>query len=219
MRGRSSRRERGGLAAAACFAAVVGACGKKAAEPSKPEADPAEVGKLAAKMARDIPTPAALRECTEAELRGGVTVTYRTLLALAGTRIAETAELASWINTPALESPEIHTLADDKAEDKARRQAAAQALAAPFWVVYKVDHVNAPLALGVKELKIGTVGTRVIRYEPTGAPACVLVFFFQNDKAVSDDAIARTDKATVDPEIARALREDLADRFAKLAPR
>jgi len=170
-------------------------------------------------MAREVPTVAAVRDCTEADLAGGATMTFRTLMVLGDHKLSDQPEEAAWINPPELDAPAVRTLVDPAAKPKAARQAAAELLAAPFWVAYKVDMVNAPLALGVKELKQGTVGTRVIRYEKTGIPSCALVFFFQNDKAVSDDAIAKTDKAVVDPEVAKMLREDLIAQYIKLAPR
>ena len=75
------------------------------------------------------------------------------------------------------------------------------------------------MALGVKELKIGTIHTRVIRYEKNGTPGCVLVFNFQNDRAVSDKAIEMSDKAEIDPAVAKVLRDDLVAQYIKLAPR
>lgn len=215
MSGRSSRHER---LACAVVALAIAACGKAA--PKKPEADPAEVTALAARMAREVPTPAAVRECTPDDLTGGAPMTFRTLMQLGGQPLAsDKPEEAEWINPPALDANAARTLLDPAATKTAQRQAAAALLAAPFWVVYKVDLVNAPMALGVRELKIGTVGTRVIRYEKTGLPSCVLVFFFQNDKAVSDLAIEKSDKPQMDPEIARALREDLTAQWIEQAPR
>ena len=46
-----------------------------------------------------------------------------------------------------------------------------------------------------------------------------MLFYFQNDQKISDDAIAVTDKATVDPAVAKILREDLAHQYITLAPR
>ena len=55
---------------------ALAACGKGNTEPAKPEADPAEVTKLAAVMARNVPTPAAVKDCGPDDLRGGVTLVY-----------------------------------------------------------------------------------------------------------------------------------------------
>ena len=209
MSGRSSRRDvvQGALVVLAC-------CGKSA-----PEADPAKVKQLAAKMTREVPTPAATRECTPADLAGGATLTFRTLTLLAGGALApDKPEEAEWINPPELDAPAARILAAPRSE-RAAREAAAQLLAAPFYVVYKVDLVNAPMALGVKELKVGNVGTRVIRYEKTGKPTCVQVFIFENDHAVNDAAVAKSDQATMDPAISKLLRDDLAVQYIKLAPR
>ncbi len=211
MSGHSSRREW------LLLACTLAACGKSA--PAKPEADPAEVGKLAAMMLRDVPTPAAVRDCTESDLDGGMPMTFRTLALLGATTLDDRPEVADWINPVELEAAPVRTLVDSK-DEKKKRQAAAELLAAPFWVAYKVDHVNAPMALGIRDPKIGTIATRVIRYEKTGHPACVLLFYFQNDQKVSDDAIAVSDKgAMIDPGVAKVLRDDLTQQYIKLAPR
>lgn len=212
MSGRSSARDLVGIA---CAVALAG-CGKHAAK--KPEADPAAVSKLAAKMANNTPTPAAVRECTPKDLDGGLPMTFRSLLLLGKQKLPTRPEEKDWINPTELDAPAVRTLLDGK-DEKARRQAAAELLAAPSFTVYKVDYVNAPMALGVKELKIGTIGTRVIRYEKTGVPSCVQVFFFQNTQKTSDDAIAVSDKAQIDPAVAKILRDDLHAQYVKLAPR
>jgi hypothetical protein len=217
MSARSSRRS---VACAALLLLLAAACGKSgSSEPAKPEADPAAVKQLAAQMARNVPTPAAARDCTPDDLRGGASMTFRTLMQLGEQKLSEQPEESAWINPPELDAPAARTLASGTAATKASRQAAAELLAAPFWVAYKVDLVNAPMALGVKELKIGTIHTRVIRYEKNGVPGCVSVFNFQNDRAVSDKAIEMSDKPTIDPAIAKVLREDLVAQYIKLAPR
>lgn len=201
---------------------LAAACGKSGSrEPTKPEADPAQVKALAAQMAKNVPTPAAARECTVDDLRGGATMTFRTLMQLGEQKLSESPEESAWINPVELDVPAARALAEPPkdAKPKAARHAAAELLAAPFWVAYKVDLVNAPMALGVKELKIGTIHTRVIRYEKTGVPGCVLIFNFQNDRAVSDKAIEMSDKPNIDPAVAKVLREDLVAQYLKLAPR
>ncbi len=214
MSGRSSARDVVG-AGVACAVALAG-CGKHG--PTKPEADPAKVSKLAAVMANNTPTPAAVRECTPKDLGGGLPMTFRSLLLLGHQKLPTRPEESDWINPTELDAPSVRTLIDSK-DEKLRRQAAAELLAAPFFITYKVDYVNAPMALQVKELKIGTIGTRVIRYEKNGIPGCVQVFFFQNDQKVSDDAIAVSDKAQIDPAVAKILRDDLHAQYIKLAPR
>ena len=221
MSGRSSRREVTrpwfALAVAVAVTVAVTACGKRG--PAKPEADPAEVQKLAAKMLREVPTPASVRDCSDADLAGGATMTFRTLTELGGQQPGARPEEATWINPEELDVPAARTLVDTKVDKTKRRQAAAELLAAPFWIAYKVDYVNAPMALGVKELKIGTISTRVIRYEKTGLPSCVMIFHFQNDQKISDDAITLSDKAEIDPAVSKILRDDLRLRFIQLAPR
>jgi hypothetical protein len=123
-------------------------------------------------------------------------------------------EYAEWVNPAELDSPAARTLTDPKASTKAKRQAAAELLAAPFYLVYHVDLVNAPMALEVKELKRGTVGARAIRFDKAGNAVCARVFYWRNDKAKSDKAIEKSNKALIDPAVAQELREDL--RFEML---
>jgi len=185
-----------------------------------PEADPATVKQLAAQMARNVPTPAAVRDCTSADLRGATPLTFRSLMQLAGQPLSsDKPEESEWVNPVELDAPSVRLLLDPKVPARDARHAAAELLAAPAWVAYKVDLVNAPMALGVKELKIGTIHTRVVRYEKTGTPSCVLVFNFQNDPAVSAQAIETSDQAVIDPQVAKLLREDLVAQYLKLAPR
>lgn len=191
---------------------LLAACGHSA--PKQPEADPAAVKALAKKMADSVPAPAAARLCTKADYKDIPTVTFRTVLVLSGEPIHADPEHAEWINPPGLESDAFHTVATGD------RHAAAQLLAAPGWLVYKVDMVNAPIALGVKELKIGTIGARAIRYNTkTGIPDCVEVFYFQNDQAKSDAAIQKCDRAIVPPEVAKDMRDDLTAQYLTHAPR
>jgi hypothetical protein len=46
-----------------------------------------------------------------------------------------------------------------------------------------------------------------------------MVFFVQNDEAVSNAAIEKSDKPSIDPAIAKILRDDLVDQYIKTAPR
>src|SRR5688572_19329470 len=121
MSARSSRRE---LLIVAC---TLAACGKSS--PKKPEADPAEVSKLAAKMAREVPTPAATRDCTPADLQGGAPMTWRTLVQLSGEKVASRPEDQEWINPADLDAPAARVLLENKDKTRAR-QAAAELLAA-----------------------------------------------------------------------------------------
>jgi len=194
---------------------LVVACGKKADAPKKPTADPAKVHALAAEMIKNVPAMGAVPQCEDSQLGGGATMTYRTVEQLGGEKISPDPEHAAWINPPQLDSPAARKLADG-ADD---HEAAAELLAAPFYVVYRVEMVNAPIALAVKELKIGTVGTRIIRYDKAGRAVCARAWYFQNDQAKSDWAIEHSTHTLIDPEIAEAMRQDLAQQFVKLAPR
>ena len=79
---------------------------------------------------------------------------------------------------------------------------------------------EATSAAKTKDLKIGTVGGRLFRYDKQGTPQCVVLFTFQNDKAKSDDAIARARNAPfIDPSIAQEMRDDLHAQYLAHAPR
>jgi hypothetical protein len=122
------------------------------------------------------------------------------------------------VNPHELDSPAARTLIDDKATDKQKRQAAAELLSAPFFLVYHVDLVNAPMALEVKELKRGTVGARAVRFDKTGTAQCVRVFYFQNDKELNEEMIKKSNQALIDPAVAKALRDDLRVQMLKRIP-
>src|SRR5258705_3698751 len=121
---RSSRRE---LAVAVALVITSGACGKKG--PKKPEADPAQVAKLAAIMLRNVPTPAAVPDCTDPDFVGAVPITWRSLTVLGGEKVPSRPEDEAWINPPELDAPSIRALLDSK-DKTAARQAAAEVLAA-----------------------------------------------------------------------------------------
>lgn len=204
MSARSSAPERRALAVG--VAAALG-CGAGA-----PERDPAEVEQRARVMLASTPAPAAVPDCTAAALRAP-SLTQRTLLELARETIPDAPERAAWINPPALDAPAARTLLDAGASVEARRRAAAELLAAPALVVFRVDMVNVPLALGVKELKRGAVGVRAIGYDRAGQATCAKVFTVRNDKATSEAAMDRSDRATVDPAVMQLLRDDLAQQL------
>ncbi|MEO6773979.1 MAG: hypothetical protein ABI467_13340 [Kofleriaceae bacterium] len=191
------------------------ACGHKA---HAPEADPAKVTALAAKMIDDSPVPAAVRECKPEELAAPVEVTFRTLRELAGQKPGTETEQAEWINPHDLDTPAARAFVET-VDATNKREVAARLLAAPAWLVYRVDLVNAPMAIGVKELKTGTIGMRLIRYDRAAHPVCVTVFNFQNTRAKTDWAISITNKAYVDAAVAKELRDDLTAQYLKLVPR
>lgn len=195
--------------------AVLAACGHKA---HKPEADPAKVAALAAKMIDNSPVPAAVPECKPEELVAPIEVTFRTLHELAGQPPGKGNEVAEWINPHDLDTPAARTFVDT-ADSTQKREAAAELLAQPAWLVYRVDLVNAPMAIGVKELKTGTIGMRLIRYDRNARPMCVTVFNFQNTPEKTEWAIKITNKAYVDAAVAKELRDDLAAQMIKLLPR
>jgi hypothetical protein len=213
MSGRSSARE---VALAALIAAACGHGGGDVAAPPA-EADPAKVTAWAAAMLANAPSPGGAPDCVAANLVGAIGMTQNSLLRLANKPIAADPEHADWINPPALDSAPVRGLLAAPAGSVQARQAAAAILGAAGALVYRVDNVDAPLAIGVKELKIGTIGARLIRYDRRGTPVCVLVFFVQNDRATSQQAIAASDRAIVDPKVAEGLRADLAARYLAAA--
>ena len=207
---------RSSLRSGALLAAALAAC---KATPKPPEADPAAIKALAQSMTKNVPAPQAARPCQPADYANIPTLTFITLLHLAKQPVKDDPQHADWINPAGLESQAFHDVTSTTADETTRRRAAAQLLAAPGWLVYKVDMVNAPMAIGVKELKIGTIGARAIRFDKRGLPVCVEVFYFQNDQQKSDYAISKSDRAVIDPELAKMLREDLAQQYLTHAPK
>ena len=198
-------------------AALLGALAACKPQPKPPEADPAGVKTLAATMAKNMPAPQAARMCTPQDYANIPSLTFITLLHLADLPIKNDPQHADWINPPGLDSQAFRDVA--AGDELTRRRAAATLLSAPGWLVYKIDMVNAPMAIGVKELKIGTIGGRAIRYDHRGLPVCVEVFYFQNDQQKSDYAISKSDRAIIDPAIAKMLRDDLAQQYLTHAPK
>jgi hypothetical protein len=178
------------------------------------EADPAQVKALAERLIANAPAPAAVRDCAARDFRAAATLTQRTLLGLAGRPLGKDHELDEFANPPELDAPTARVLVDPAADETDRRRAAAVLLDADAYVVYRVDTVNAPLAIGVKDPKIGTIGARAIRYARDGRPECMLVFFVQNDKQRAAWAIQHAgDRPFVEPAVARAMRDDLTAQY------
>ena len=170
-------------------------------------------------MVENVPAPVAVPTCKPEELIGAP-MTRRTLLLIDHRELEKIAELSDWMNPTELDAPAARVLSDPTADETAKRRATAELLAAPAYLIYRLDMVAAPMALGVKDLKIGTIGGRLIRYDKSGNPSCVVLFTFQNDKEKSDSAIARSrNAAVVDPAIAKEMRDDLHEQFLIHAPR
>jgi len=191
---------------------VCSAC--STSKPKPPEADPAQVTALASKMLKEVPLPAGVRSCELKEMLGGATLTRRTLNQLAHHPMPAQPEVAEYVNPTDLDSPAARTLIDSS-DPSAQRRAAAELLAAPSYLVYHVDLVDSPLPLGVKDFKRPTVGARAIRYDRTGTPLCVLVFFWGNSKAKHEWAIKVSDKPTLDPAVVKAMQDDLTAEMLK----
>jgi hypothetical protein len=213
----SSARER--IAALLGVALVAGACGKP--QSKKPEADPQQVTNLANTMLKNVPTPLAVPECKFADLVGGATLTRRTLIRLAQqpmpqmtTAKIERPEVADFVNPPELDSPAALTLVESS-DATLKRQAAAELLSAPFYLVYHVDLVDTPIALGIKDFKNGTVGARALRYDKAGSAACVYVFFWSNDPRKQEWAVKQSDKPLIDPAVKQEMQDDLRAQMLK----
>lgn len=199
---------------ALAVAAVVAGCGGK----HVPEADPQPLIELARAMIHATPAPAAVRDCVQADLVGA-TMTHVTLARIARQKLADLPLNADWINPPELDAPAARVLADARADEVAARRAAAELAAAAAYVVYRVDIVDAPIAIGVKDPKIGTVVARAIRYERDGRPTCVMRFAFQNTKAKNEWALAHSDRPTIDAAVSKAMRDDLTAQYLEHVPR
>jgi hypothetical protein len=197
------------LALAALLLGCAASCGSKV-----PETDPATITALAKTMLGNVPTPGA-PNCSGEQVLGGVSMTMVTLLQLGQEKVRDIPERQPWSNPPELDAPAARVLLDEQASKTAKRRAAAELTAAPFYLVYLIDHIDVPMALGIKELKRGGASGRALRYDKQGRLECVRVFLWSNDKAVSDEAIARSNKALIDPAVAKRLRDDLTAQLLR----
>jgi hypothetical protein len=190
----------------AAVVVAVAACSKAA---KLPEEDPAKVTALAKAMIDNVPTPGAWKACKFEELIGGATLTRRTMLELAKQPIdPKSNELQEYVNPPELDSPAARVLIDNTDQTELR-QAAAELLAAPFYLVYHIDLVDVPIPIGVKDFKRGYVGARALRYDKTGRLACAMTFVWTNSPAKQKWAVEISDKPLIDPAVAKEMQQDL----------
>jgi hypothetical protein len=188
-----------------------------------PEADPAKIKTLAENILRNVPVPGAARDCTPADLPNNATMTMRTTYMLAEAEMPKLDRLAEWINPRELDSPAALVLIDEGFSEKQRRQAAAELLAAPSYLIYSVDHIAAPLALGLRETKRGSVGARALRYDKRGELMCILVFDWLNDDNVAREGFAKIGEGggcppgvpCVPADVIKKQRDDLVDHYLK----
>lgn len=176
-----------------------------------PEADPAQVKARAHAMIQNTPAPAAARPCTIEQLKAPG-ITARSLILIAENTLPDTPERADWSNPWELEDPAVRMYLD-ATDDTVKRQAAAKVLALPSFIVWRPENIDVPLAIGVKELKRGVVGMRAIGYDNAANVTCITVFSYKNDKDVSEWAQVQSDKAVIDPAVAKALQHDLKQRL------
>jgi len=181
----------------------------------KPEADPARLTTIMKAMDKNTPAPGGAPVCTPDQMIGGATMTQVTLLKIAEEPANIGPSRDDWINPAELDSPAARELIDPSTDETTRRQAAYELLSAPFYLVYRIDIVDAPMAIGVKDLKRGTVGARVFRFDRKGDIVCVKVLAFQNTLAKSDWAILKSNLAVMDPKVSAVLREDLRSELLR----
>lgn len=206
MSERSSRRD-----ALAPLAAIVLATG--CAKAGRPEANPETAKQLAATMVKQVPMPAGVPDCKLEETIGGATLTFRTLLQIAGEPIPNDAEHADWINPTSFDHPAARALAEPTTDATLRRQAAAELVGAPFYFVYKVDNMSAPIAGGRRETSRGSVGMRAIKYDRAGRATCVVVYNVKNTRSKAEWAMDEIEKhAILDPKVVQAMRDDLHEQ-------
>ena len=181
----------------------------------KPEADPGRLVPLVKTIDKNTPTPGAAPDCTPDQMIGGATMTQVSLLKIEGEPANPGPEREDWINPSELDSPAVREVIDPATDETTKRQAAYELLSAPFYLIYRIDIVDAPMAIGVKDLKRGTVGARVLRYDREGELVCIKVLTFQNSLAKSDWAILKSNLAVMDPKVSAALRDDLRNELLK----
>ena len=181
----------------------------------KPEADPARITTVAKAMDANTPGIGVGRPCTPEELIGGATMTQLTMLKLAQANVNAGPEREEWINPQELDSPAALELINDDVDETTKRQAAFELLSAPFYLVYRIDLVDCPMCLKIKELKRGTVGLHVIRYNRKGELECTNNVTVQNSKPKSDWAIVKSNLALMDPQISADLRADMKAEMLK----
>jgi len=199
----------------ALVALAIAGCG----HPKKPERDPAEVQKLAKHMVDYSPLQGSARPCKVEEVTGGMTLTHLSLLRLGRVKYPADPEHADWINPSELDAPAVRLLLDPDADEVVQRQAAAMLLAAPFLVVYRVDLVASPFALGVKEPRTGFVYARAIRYTTAGHAECAFVMAVHDKPAVADDAIEKAGRVSsgVPADVIKMMQDDLRAQYIDYA--
>src|SRR6185436_17880007 len=181
----------------------------------KPEANPERLKPILKAMDHNTPTPGGAPTCRGDQMIGGATMTQVTLLKIAGEPANPGPEREDWINPAELDSPAARELIDPGLDESTRWQAAYELLGAPFYLVYRIDLVDAPMALGVKDLKRGTIGARALRYDRNGNIVCLRLLQFQSSRDKSDWAILKSNLPVMDPKIAEALRADLRDQLLR----
>src|SRR5690606_17570948 len=128
--------------------------------------DPEKIRALADRLLRVTPPLAGMRACTEADYENPA-MSLVTAIELAKETMPDRPEFERWVNPPEIDSPAFRTILESKDEPE-RRRAAHQLLNAKGYILYRVDMVNVPLALEVKELKRGAVGVRAVGFDQQG---------------------------------------------------
>jgi hypothetical protein len=181
----------------------------------KPEADPKRLVPIVQAIDKNTPAPGGAPDCTPDQMLGGATMTMATALKIGGVEANAGPTREDWINPAELDSPAAREIIDPARDDTTKRQAAYELLSAPFYLIYRVDLVDAPMAMGVKDLKRGAVFTRVLRYDREGKIECAKVMSFQQTLDKSDWAILKSNLPTIDPKVRDVLRADLREQMLK----
>jgi len=207
MSDRSSTRRRLALGAVG----LVAACSTS----HKPEADPARLVPIMKAMDKNTPAPGGAPVCKPEQMIGGATLTQVTLLKISGDPANPGPERDEWINPGELDSPAARELIDPNVDETTKRQAAYELLSAPFYLVYRVDAVVAPMAIGIKDLRRGVVNMSAVRYDRRGNCECSTPVSIQQTLAKTDWSIVKSNLAVMDPKVSAVLRDDLRDQMLK----
>lgn len=198
------------------------ACSGGKKEPPPLEIDPAKVEPYARDIYQHAPSMGSATKCgDDAWTPGGIGLTQVSLNRLAHIAPDQDAVHEEFVNPKAADDPLVRLILDPPAgtDPHLVRQAAWKFLQAPYYAVYRIDNMQSPMAIGVKDLKRGTIEARVIKQDRSGKVFCIKRITFQSDPQVSLKAIADADKQPGMPtEVIKALQDDLRVQYLKAVP-
>lgn len=197
------------------------ACGGKK-EPPPLEIDPAKIQVYAMAIYQHAPSMGNVLACgDDAWTPGGIGLTQVSLNRLAKVAPDGDAVHEEFVNPVAADDPLVRLILDPPAgtDPHLVKQAAWKFLQAPYYAVYRIDNMQSPLAIGVKDLKRGTIEARVLKQDRNGKVFCIKRISFQSDAEVSRKAIADADKQPGIPKaVIKALQDDLRQQYLKAVP-